>query len=255
VRDWLRGGSPSAPTRDIELWDARPYPGHSSSPEHPSGGPPRSPGRWASADGCLLVVDCTRDGRGTQVVRRLAEAGVACVRAPRAQPDRPLLLLVPICADADAGPPATAQRLEGDLESLVGMRSGPTPVVVAWFLEDGSRQELALPDGRGEGRSNSMALMLGTAWQRELVVHRDDIGAAVRCRSRRLRRMLDAPNNQSVGMASPGSVHASAEELDPRFVVCSATQVVAPTADGVVETLWTGEAGIVAAVVHRLAEA
>src|SRR4051794_15419534 len=92
-------------------------------------------------------------------------------------------------------------------------------LVVACYVEDDVRRQLGLPEDDEGGIRNATALLLETAWPRELVLHEGDAGAAATCLIQRLRDMLDAPNNQAVGGARPRAVHCDAQGLDPRFLV------------------------------------
>lgn len=168
----------------------------------------------------------------------------------RIAPAYGLVLLLPITA----GPrePAALSDLAGDLESFARVAPTTGRLVVAWYVEDDARRQLGLPEREEGGIHNATALLLGTAWRRELAAHQGDPGAAAACRSRALRAMLDAPNNQAVGGAQPRAVHRDAERLDPNFLIALCSQIAVDPADADSHR-WTGAAGVVAAVQSRLA--
>jgi hypothetical protein len=191
----------------------------------------------------LMVDDRAGDGRGEEIVSRLGELQIPRVKNGRIGLAYGLqLLLLPIQAGPDE--PEELSDLAGDLESLSDIAPPGIRIVVAWYADEAVRIELANPGRRQTGTRNAMGLLLGSAWQRELAAHEGDEGAAVDCRGRRLRAMLDAPNNQSVGGARPRTIHYHAGLLDPDFRVAMCIRI---------RGQWTGEEGVAAAVRSRLA--
>ncbi|MGE3414118.1 MAG: hypothetical protein AB7L91_18080 [Dehalococcoidia bacterium] len=172
--------------------------------------------------------------------------------ADRLQRSDVLLLLLRIRADYSTA--SDLSDIAGDLETLASTlaRQARFRIVVAWYVDDAVRRDLALPEDEPGHFWNATSLLIGTAWQNELAAHDDDTGAAADCRSRRVRRLLDAVNNQTVGNAEPAALHRNIERLDPGFLVALCTQLPSthlPT--GTADGAWADEASVIAAVERR----
>ncbi|GAA4979875.1 hypothetical protein WHI96_11490 [Pseudonocardia tropica] len=200
----------------------------------------------ADARPLLTVVDAT--GLGTAAALRPALAGLARVRdADGFRPGGHALLLVPL--SRATGDRARGNPLAVDLELARTAGAGNGAVVVAWFVDDDVRDEVAVPagaSGRPGGSGNGAAALAGTAWRTELARHRDPLAAA-RCHGRRIRILLDAPGVQSVADPPPAAVHAAVGDLDPGLVVTAC-----PLVRHGDRTTWAGLPAVAAAVDLRL---
>jgi hypothetical protein len=86
-------------------------------------------------------------------------------------------------------------------------------------------------------------MLLATSWQRELNHHAGDEAAAVRCRSGRVARMVEAPSHRRLGVNTAPQVLRDLCALDPELL-----QGVCVEVSDAGEHRWTGATAVAAAV-------
>ncbi len=160
-----------------------------------------------------------------------------------------VVLLLPL--PAKLLPPAAGNalskldRISGDPLAARAFRSR---LVVAWYLRRGARTALSAPTvGETARRWNSAELLLATSWRRELAHHAGDEAAAVRCRSDRVERMLNAPTHHGLGINRIPNLSRNLRALDPGLLHGLCVEV-GEHQDTTTAHRWTGATAVAASV-------
>lgn len=212
---------------------------------------PRAGERPAPAPaGGVAVVDGLGGTPAAQVVRALGAdsarivspvnmtGGFGCVA-----------LLLPLHADDLAFETHEALSVLSSVAGDPDLAAGFVPgLVIVWCVTSADRRRLAAPPVTNgtdvAGAANSAALLLGTSWRRERILHAGDERAAVHCRSAAIRGMVDATSHRSLAGVPLADTSGNITTLDPD---CLHTLVLRLPDDR-----WSGAEAVTAAVRERL---
>jgi hypothetical protein len=200
--------------------------------------------------GGVAVVDGLGGSPATQVVRALGADSARIVSPVNMTEDFGCVaVLLPLHADDLAFETHEALSVLSSIANDQDLAAEFAPgLVIVWCVTSADRRRLAAPrvtHGTSVvGAGNSAALLLGTSWRRERILHAGDEQAAVRCRSAAIRGMVDATSHRSLAGVLLSDTSANITTLDPE---CLHTLVIRLPDDR-----WSGAEAVTAAVRERL---